>query len=297
MLSLGGGLLGLVVAVGMQRLVLAYLRTDQLGLDQIEISGPMLFAALILSMATGLAAGLYPAMKTSHGNLAGELKTTAGRVGGGGTAFRSGLIVAQIALSMVLLVGSGLLVRSLVEKRRVDPGFDVGTADAVVLTAEVDLPAAQYTAAERNAFFTRLLATVTVLPGVTAASAISHVPILQPRNRFRASGSNTPEGGQAVFLRAALPGYFQTMDIPLRSGRVIQPSDGAGGAPVAVVSRSLARAFFGDEEVLGRTVELDYFGTWIHKLSATKRSTELLNEVEASWDTVELPSRRKGGSS
>lgn len=260
MLSLGGGLLGLVVAVGMQRLVLAYLRTDQLGLDQIEISGPMLFAALILSMATGLAAGLYPAMKTSHGNLAGELKTTAGRVGGGGTAFRSGLIVAQIALSMVLLVGSGLLVRSLVEKRRVDPGFDVGTADAVVLTAEVDLPAAQYTAAERNAFFTRLLATVTVLPGVTAASAISHVPILQPRNRFRASGSNTPEGGQAVFLRAALPGYFQTMDIPLRSGRVIQPSDGAGGAPVAVVSRSLARAFFGDEEVLGRTVELDYFG-------------------------------------
>ena len=257
-LSVTGGLLGLALASGMQGAVLAFLRMDRLGLGEIEISTPMTAVALVLSVGTGLVAGLYPAIRSSRSNLADELKRTTASVGGGGTVFRSGLVVAQIAISVVLLVGSGLMIRSLLAKQAVDPGFDpIG-----VITAEIQLP----TAADPRGrtpvrFFTQLVEEVGAEPGVVSVSEISHVPIKQPFNTFRVKGPDTPPQGERVFLRAALPGYFEIMGIPVVAGRDFESSDGAGGNNAAIVSQSLARKIFGAENPLGREVELDQFGS------------------------------------
>ena len=256
--SVTGGLLGLGLATGIERGVLAFLQMDRLGLREIQISTPMIVIALVLSVGTGLAAGLYPAFRSSRSNLADELKRTTARLGGGGAVFRSGLVVVQIAVSVVLLVGSGLLIRSFLEKQAVDPGFDpVG-----VITAEIELPDADDSRGRTPArFFTQLVEEIRAEPGVVSVSAISHVPIKQPFNTFRVKGPDSPPDGESVFLRAALPGYFETMGIPIVVGRAFENSDGAGGANAAIVSQSLARKIFGAENPLGREVELDYFGS------------------------------------
>ena len=260
-LGIGGSLAGLAVATGMQRVVLAFLQMDRLGLREIEISTPMIVAALVLSVGTGLAAGVYPAIRSSRSNLADELKRTTARLGGGGTVFRSGLVVVQIAVSVVLLVGSGLLIRSLLEKQAVDPGFD----PVRVITAEIELPRAEDPRGTMPrtpaGFFTQLVEEVGAEPGVVSVSTISHVPIKQPFNTFRVKGPDTLPQGESVFLRATLPGYFETMDIPFVAGRDFASSDGTGGANAAIVSQSLARKLFGAENPLGREVELDQFGS------------------------------------
>ena len=130
-----GGILGTACAVWMQQVILNYLQMDVPGIGRAALSVPMLGVALVVSLVVGLLAGVYPALNGARGNLVDDLKAGARTTVGAGTGFRSALVVGQVALSIVLLIGSGLLVRSFFRVRGIDPGFSASN----LITAEIEL--------------------------------------------------------------------------------------------------------------------------------------------------------------
>jgi len=253
-----GGVVGIVTAVWMQQTILDYLRVDLPGVDGGHLSWPMLGLTLAFSLVAGLAAGVYPALTRARGDVAESLKQGAWTSAGGGTRFRGGLVVGQVAISVVLLVGSGLLLRSFAAVKATDPGFDAER----LLTAEIELPAAGYAdRGQRARFWSALLEGLQRIPGVVSVGAINSLPIRGMPSRFRASSSENPEQFVGVLLRSALPGYFDALRIPLLRGRGLE-EDGVypGGSPVVVVSRTAARTFFADDDPIGRRLRIDIFG-------------------------------------
>jgi putative ABC transport system permease protein len=165
-------------------------------------------------------------------------------------------VVAQVALSVVLLAGSGLLLRSFAEVNEVDPGFDPTSS----LMAEVQLPRARYPdAASVTGFFTQFLRETEALPGVESATLVSHVPVWAPRNTWRVRPAGEEGEGARTFVRTAFPGYFETLRISRRAGRGFQDSDVRDGPRVALLSETAARTFFPGEEAVGRTVVMETF--------------------------------------
>ncbi|HKJ92166.1 MAG TPA: ABC transporter permease [Longimicrobiales bacterium] len=253
--SLGQALLagaaGTLLAVWFQAVILNYLDMTRLALPAIGLSRTTVLAAVGLSLLAGLLAGLYPALRITDAALAGGLRSGARGAGDGGARFRSGLVVAQVAVSVVLLAASGLLVRSLSNLRALDPGF----AAAGLLTAEVQVPHARYPdAASRTRFYGDLLARLRAMPGVASVALTSHLPIADPGNTYRANAAGATEG-ERIFLRSVFPGTFETLGIPLLAGRDVDEHD-AGGADVVVLSRTAARRMFPGVDPLGKTVEL-----------------------------------------
>ncbi len=257
-LALAGGLLGTVLAAGFQRVMLDYLRMERLGLEATGVSLPTLGAALAVSLLAGLLAGVYPALRSADASLAGGLRTGGRGAGDGGTGFRSGLVMAQVALSVVLLAGSGLLVRSLRNLETLDPGFRTEG----LLTAEVKIPLAHYSSeASRLGFFTTLLDEVRAMPGVESASLTSHLPIGDVGNTYRANAQGQEGDAQRIFLRGVFPGSFETLGIPLVSGRDVEEGGDRDGPYQVILSRTAAQRFFPAEDPVGKVVELQLVGT------------------------------------
>ena len=252
-LAMAGGLLGTVLAIWFQGMMLGYLRMERLGLEAAGLSLPTLGAALGLSLLAGLLAGLYPAMKSADLSLTEGLRTRGRGMEDGGAGFRSSLVVAQVALSVILLVASGLLVRSLSNLQSLDPGFDAGG----ILTAEVQLPDGRYPdASSRSRYFSTLLDEVRCIPGVQSATLTSHLPIGDFGNIFRASAPGGQEEPQRIFLRSVFPGYFETLGITLTAGREVEAADQSGSPFVVILSETAAQRLFPGEDPLGKTVEL-----------------------------------------
>jgi predicted permease len=257
-LTLPAGVLGVGVAYVLQRLLLHLLPVDGLGITQPVVDGLVLLFALAISAATGLLVGVMPAVRGAAVNLLPHLGT--GRQAGAhgrGARLRSGLVVAQIAISVVLLVGFGLVARSLVRLSAVDLGFSTQR----VLTARLEIPRPAYRErARRQAFFTSLLQEIRALPGVRSAGATTNVPILDPGNTWTTSSPDRPPApGQErehTHLRRVLPGYFTTMSIPLLKGRDISETDRDQAPAVAVLSESLAGRLYPGQDPVGRTVLL-----------------------------------------
>jgi predicted permease len=251
-LSLAAGGLGIVLALWLQRWMLGFLRMERLGLEDPGVSLATLAAAIGFSLLAGLLAGTYPALRSSGVSTTDGLKTGGGRIGDAGAAFRSVLVVSQVALSVILLVGSGLLVRSLSNLQALDPGFDARG----LLTAEVQLPAGRYPdTPTRSRFFSTLLDEVRALPGVQSASLTSHLPIGDFGNIYRVGATGRDDEPVRVFLRSVSPGYFTSLGIPLLSGRGVEREEEAGSGNVVVLSQTAARRLFPDEEPLGKLVD------------------------------------------
>ncbi len=259
LLSLAGGAVGLVAALwgveALMRLAPAQvLRTRPITLD--------LFVAgftLAVCVATGVLCGLAPALKA-----AGQSLDPALREGRGGQAegwrrnrVRAGLVVAEVALCLVLLVGAGLLLRSLQRVLAVDPGFD----PRGVLAVSLSLPAARYDGpAAKAALYERLVEEVGALPGVRAAAVVYTLPLggSNRSNSFRIVDREEAAGRSPdASYRSISSDYFRVMGIPLRRGRAFDRRDTAGAPRVAIVSESLARRFFPEEDPVGRTIETD----------------------------------------
>jgi putative ABC transport system permease protein len=259
LLGLVGGAAGLLVAFAGVRLLVALVPADLWGglLQQIPIGldVPVLVFTFLLSVATGILFGLAPALSASRVDLSDPLKE-----GGKSRPARArGLLVAaEVALAVILLIGAGLLLRSFQRLHSVDPGF----IPESVLTLGFDLPRSAYSEpAKQRFFFEDLARRAAALPGVESAAVAGSLPLtgfsmilrgLTVEGREPLPPDQQPEVG----VVAVSPGYFETMGIRLLGGRAFAGSDGEGGAPVAVVSRSMARKFWGNADPVGRRLRV-----------------------------------------
>jgi putative ABC transport system permease protein len=264
LLALFGGALGCVFARWGIDLLLVLKPENLPRLDQVRIDWAVLAFTGCISVATGLVFGLVPALQATNPDLNDTLKE-GDRGGTGGPArhrVRDLLIVSEVALSLVLLVGAGLLIRSFVRLLAVDPGF----RPEHVLAVSIPLPVSRYPApAQEAAFFQRLLERVRELPGVRSAGAVTDVPLFGGSSTgFDVEGRPLakPNERPMTEFRSASPGYFQTMGIDLVAGRTFTPDDRADAPPVALINETLARRYFGKENPLGKRIGLSRPTDW-----------------------------------
>jgi len=253
------GLLGILVAEWLKPLLLQLTSVEGSAARGSGLSPTVLVFVVIVSALTGLIFGTLPALRASRGDLAQDLKSHGRTTDRSGARFRSGLVVAQVAVSIVLLVGAGLLIRSLASLMREDLGFDT----ANLITGEIQLPRDEYTDPERRTqFYTDLTRTVRAVPGVESVGLISQLPIRQPGNNEPVYDTEDPPVGlveaRTAYFRAVLPGYFEAMRVPLLAGRDIEPTDVAGSPPVFVVNQAFADSILRGRNPIGRQVVLDY---------------------------------------
>ena len=249
LVALAGGAAGLAVAYATQRALLASAATPLPRLDAVGLHLPVLLFTLALSLATALAFGVLPGLRLVGSGAAGTAR--------GGTADRTHhrawrvLVAAEIALAVLLLVGSGLLLRSFWRVLQEKPGFD----PEHVLAVSVNLPDSLYPGdAERRAYFDRLTSELRALPGVREAGVTSALPL----SDSNASGLLDVEGGAKPGItadyRVADGGYFRTLGIPLVEGRLFDARDDAEAPHAAVVNQAFARAAWPGRDPIGRKI-------------------------------------------
>jgi predicted permease len=257
-LTVAAGLLGIAVAYLLQGVILQLLPVGELGMERPVIDSTALIFTLLVSVATGLVVGVVPALRGTASDPAQQLRS-ASRASEDvkSSRLRSGLVVLQVALSVALLIGSGLLIRSFAQLSTVDLGFDPKN----LLTGQLQIQVSQYpTPEERNQFFTSLLEEIEALPGVVSATVINRLPI---RSRWQ-DWSIWPAEQPSPSLRESFsamarwvsPGYFETMGIPLVSGRDIAATDVPGSPNVIVLSEGVVRALFQGANPIGRMVNV-----------------------------------------
>jgi predicted permease len=220
--------------------------------EEVSMDTQVLLFALAVSMLTGILAGLMPALRAGRADLNESLKEGGRNEAGLGIRTRRGLIVCEVALSLVLLMAAGVMVRSLLALRSVDAGFNPRN----VLTLRVSPPESRYdTAAKYLAFFDAALTRVRALPGVEAAGAIDDLPVLGGSQQpivLEGRPELLPRDQPTVAVRKITPGYLHAMQIPIVRGRDVAQGD----TEVMLVSRSAAKLLWGDDDPIGRRVTL-----------------------------------------
>jgi predicted permease len=248
LLSLVGGAAGIAVASWTSALIGLYPRPFKirLALDT-HVDAPVLGFALLLSLTTGVLFGLVPARRASRPDLAVSLKSQTPRAGLRGIALRNGLVVAQVALSLVLLIGAGLFVRTLRNAQASDPAFRTGNAVLVNL----ELGVAGYSNARGKQFYAQALERARLLPGVESPALVW----MPPLGDVRAGTDVLPPGASRplqVNWNIASPGYFGTLGLPLVRGRDFNDRDTESAPPVAIVNEIMARRFWPGEDPIGK---------------------------------------------
>ena len=262
LLALAGGAIGLIYARFGVRLIMAFLadklpHSVEVGLD-LRVLG---FTAII-SILTGIIAGALPALRLTKADVNQALKQGLGRTDSdsGGHRTRSLLVVAEVALSLVLLIGAGLMIRSFQQLHGVNPGFEtrgVLTMTAAISRAKFPSPT------QHISFFEQVLQRVRTLPGVESAGVIDDIPLNQ-------NGSHQPiaiEGRPVVAMseqpevdvRLISPGYMGAMRIPIVRGRDFGDTDAAGRPAAILISASMAQHFWPGEDPLGKRLTLTFF--------------------------------------
>ncbi|SPE37393.1 conserved membrane hypothetical protein [Candidatus Sulfopaludibacter sp. SbA6] len=252
LLGVAGGLAGIAVARGAVKGLLAMAPRDLVRGAAIWMDLRVLLFAVALAVLTGIFFGLAPALATSRAGLIRGLRD-GGRSGIGGGRLRSWFVGAEVAFSVILLVGAMLLFRSLVGLLAVNPGLD----PANVLTFRVILPTVRYSELPRRTqFFARAIEQIQRLPGVRSASAVSFLDFngMVAGTSVRIGGRPAPKPGEELVanIRTVMPGYFRTMGIPLESGRDFTAADNDPASPYRfIVSQAFARNYLRGERPLG----------------------------------------------
>ncbi|MGH9740726.1 MAG: ABC transporter permease, partial [Candidatus Acidiferrum sp.] len=257
-LALPGGVLGILGARWTISAV-ALLIPKNLHVSSIQLDWRILLFATSISVLTGLAFGIAPAMDAARANLSDSLRE-AGRseTGVRGRRLRSVFAIAQISLSLVLLAGAGLLLRSFVKLSSVDPGFNPQN----LLTLRISLPSTKYSKPNQYIdFFQQLLAQVRALPGIRAATIDNSFPLtgMTPGTDFDIAGKPAPARGRenATQVQLVGPDYFRTMQIPLLKGRTFSDREETIESKVVIISEALARQYFPGENPLGQKIRID----------------------------------------
>ncbi|HWT02783.1 MAG TPA: ABC transporter permease [Pyrinomonadaceae bacterium] len=252
-----GGVVGLLLSLWGVGLLQAFIPQSISQVKAVGVDGKVLVFTLLVSLLTGLIFGLAPATQASNFNLNETLKE-GGRdsaAGSRGNRIRGLLVVAEVAVSLLLLIGAGLLINSFLRLRSVDPGFRTDN----LLTMEVVLPETKYSEhAQRAAFYTDLLRRVEALPGVKSAAVTTNLPLYPQGNSisFSIEGRPDPATGRkpTVVTRVISPQYFSTMGIQFLQGRQLNEQDRADSPAVAVISETMARRFWPDGDPLGKRI-------------------------------------------
>ena len=255
LLSVVSGVIGLALSIWLIKLLIAISPPNSPRVDEIGIDLRVFGFALGVTVLSGLLFGLFPALQTSRPNLNEMLKDT-GRYGGeSGRRNRVGslLIVSEIALSFMLLVGAGLLIKSFLNLRQIDPGFNADN----VLVMRLSLPPGKYARGEPRAqIYKQLIDSVKATPGVQSAGAILSLPLNADtfnvwRGVVKEGSTMTQAETNAQHLPVTLD-YFQTLQIPLKAGRTFTEQDTSQSTKVVIVNETLARQLWPGESPTGR---------------------------------------------
>ncbi len=259
-LALLAGVGGILMAFWGSGMLLAFVPAADfpVGLE-LGVDGRALGFAFALSVVTGVLFGLAPALRSSRADVVEAIKDDATGVAGGRSRsrFRGGLVVAQVALSLVLLVSAGLLLKSLRAAQQLDLGFD----SRGVLLGSLDLFGLGYDVAKGRSFARDLLASARALPGVTSATLARRVPLSfggTSSTGVRVEGYEPPKGEATwAFYNKVGPEYFGTLRIPLAAGRDLNATDDDQAPRALVVNETMARRYWPDREAVGGRVKVD----------------------------------------
>jgi len=263
LLFLGGGALGLLLAFACLKVVSAgdYLDVAQMG--GVGLNLRVLGFAAITSLATGLLFGLIPAFKASRSNVS-EILKTGGRDASGShyrTRIRSFLVICEIAFSLVLLTGAGLMISSLRHLLDVDLGFNPKN----VITMRLSLPRARYQLGQIVTFFRQLENRVRSLPGVQDAAIVNQLPMndVTANSSFDVEGRTANSDINVADMQLISPGYFHVMGISLIRGRSFTDEDSKLPPLYVVVNRSFARKVWPDADAIGKRIRLRQNAPWL----------------------------------
>jgi putative ABC transport system permease protein len=260
LLSLAGGVAGLLMSLWLTRLLVGLIPTNTPRLNEVGPDARVFIFALAASLLTGLLFGLMPALQASRTDVSEALKA-GGRTGAEGARrnrARSFLIVSEIALSFMLLAGAGLLARSFLRLRDVSPGFDPSGVLAMRLSAS----GPKYPAGPARAeLYRQALERIRSLPGVESAGAVLSLPLGGDtfnvgRSFIREGRPATPEESASASYVVATPGYFHALQIPLLAGRAINEQDADKSPMVVVINETMARRFWPGESPVGKRITI-----------------------------------------
>lgn len=259
-LAMVGGILGVLTAFWAIRLLRIILPSNFPRTAEIHVDGSTLIFTTVASIATGVIFGLAPALQSSRVGITESLKQgERGAEGFSRSRLRSALVISEVALALILLIGTGLLLRSFSRLQAVNPGFNPDH----VLTVEISLPDARYPDPQKAAFFAQLLDRVRSLPGVEAAGAIGHLPLggdiesyaMQVEGR-----APLPNEYANPDCHVVMPGYFEAMKVPLIEGRFLAEHDNLQSPHVVVINDVVARNVFPHENPIGRHLRMGFNG-------------------------------------
>ncbi len=289
-LGAGGGLAGFLAAYYGVDVLTAAFGTALPRASEITVDTRVLVFTAAVALATGLAAAFVPAWQLTGRDANDALKTGSGRgnSSSGHGRIRNLLVVSEVALALMLLIGAGLLMRSLSGLRAVDPGFDASNT----LTATVNIPEAKYaTPEQRNQFFERVTGNVRALPGVESVAWIDSLPLQGGSTQYVAvAGQPAMKESEmpVVAVRLASPGYFEAARIRMLAGRDFTAADGYGMPAVVVVSEGTAKRFWPNDDPIGKRLTLTMMTKEVAEVVGVVREvkTGALDESAASAETA-----------
>ncbi len=288
-IAVAGGIAGIALGYGLMRAMKFAMPRFMLPAEaDVQMDWRVLLFTLAVALLTGVLFGLAPALQATRGSTTGMLKE-GGRGSTAGAArhrLRSALIVSEVALAFMLLTGAGLLIRSFQRLLDVDPGFETTNTIAMglprVMAEDTDGP-------KLHAYYASILEQVRAVPGVRDVATTSALPMRgwgfgMP---FRISGKESGDRAarQGCFFKIVSPSYFRTIGMRLKSGRLLEEGDLAGGAPVTVINETMARRFFKEENPLGQRIMIEQIVTG---------KTELGPEIP--WEVVGIVADEKVNS-
>src|SRR5499426_869862 len=303
LLALTGGFFGILLAAWSIRLLVRFAARFTPRADEISLDNTALLFTLVISVATGLVFGLLPALSLRR-NLVPSLKEGGGQaaVGAGRHRLRGALVVAQVAVSFVLLIGAGLMLRSLFKLQEVNPGFDPERVLVMRVTANWSKLT---TGQQYRDLSLRLIERARAAPGVLSAAMASTYP-LNPLGlatgafnvNFQIEGRplNPNEPAPQVDYRVASADYFQTIRLPLLKGRLFTEADDAQARQVAVINQTMARHRWGDEDPVGKRISFDQGKNWV-TIAGVVGDVRQYGLSREPTDEIYRPMRQTGGAS
>ena len=256
-LSIGGGTVGVALAYGLIHAMLTIVPVEIPRMAGASIDGSVLLFVLVVSLLSGVLFGAFPAWRLSRSAPLSALREGSRSIsaGRGQHKLQNGLVVAQTAIGMVLLIGAGLLMRSFVHILNVDPGFD----PKHVLTGRIGVSFDQLKHDQHYLLYQQILARISALPGVESASAGWPMPMSNngATISFNVQGHPLAKGDEpAESVNVAMPGYFEVMHIPLLAGRTFGAQDGLQGPPAIIINQAFVKKYLPGENPIGKHIQV-----------------------------------------